>query len=129
MLHGEAVRSLCAAGLDPLIGFYHELSYKRESLACDLVEVFRARADYWVVRLFNLQILRMDHFSFAHEGTVNGACLMGKAGRAHYFPAWDTEARRWRRGMRRIANAWARAVLVVPSSEAEEDDGPDLAGD
>nr|MBP8111225.1 CRISPR-associated endonuclease Cas1 [Agitococcus sp.] len=37
LIHYESIRCLTAVGLDPLIGFYHDLSYKRESLACDMV--------------------------------------------------------------------------------------------
>lgn len=126
MLHSEAVRALCGAGLDPSLGFFHELSYGRESLACDLVEAFRPRADYWVVRLFNAQVLRMDHFSFAHESGIDGACLLGKSGRQHFYLAWETQAHHWRRGMRRIARKWAKSVLQ--SGGIDRDDRARHAG-
>ncbi len=45
LLHTDAVIACHAAGLDPLIGFYHDLSFSRESLACDLVEPLRPRVD------------------------------------------------------------------------------------
>jgi CRISPR-associated protein Cas1 len=125
MLHVEAVRALSGAGLDPAIGFFHELSYARESLACDLVEAFRPRVDLWVVRLFNRQVLRMDHFGFDHERHENGACLMTKAGRERFYPAWDVASRTWRRGMRRIAATWARQVLDALGRERA--DGSDHA--
>lgn len=121
LLHSEAVRALCGAGLDPALGFFHELSYGRESLACDLVEAFRPRADYRIVRMFNIDVLRMDHFSFAHEDGVNGACVLGKAGRQHFYLGWESAARTWRRGMRRIARAWARQVLAG----GDDGGGPD----
>jgi CRISPR-associated protein Cas1 len=38
LLHFEAVRMAHAAGLDPLLGFYHRPAFGRESLACDLIE-------------------------------------------------------------------------------------------
>ncbi len=128
MLHGEAVRALCVAGLDPALGFYHGLSYGRESLACDLVEAFRPRADYWVVRLFNRQVLRIDHFAFGHERSVDGACLLSKAGREQFYAAWELAAAPWRRGMRHIAITWAQQVLR-DHEEGAFDDRPDNIGD
>jgi hypothetical protein len=45
LLHFEAVRACYGAGLDPMIGFFHNLDFGRESLACDLVEPLRPRLD------------------------------------------------------------------------------------
>lgn len=115
LLHYEAVRALCGVGLDPLLGFYHDISYKRESLACDLVEALRPRADYWVIRLFNTQQLRLDHFSM--DERLNGGCLLGKTGRAHFYAAYECEARHWRKLLRRIVRQWVR--------DLPDDAGPD----
>ena len=120
MLHYEAVRALCGVGLDPLLGFYHDLSYKRESLACDLVETLRARADYWVIRLFNVQQLRLDHFSVDEK--LNGACLLGKAGRANYYAAYECQARHWRKLLRRVARRWANELMGMDAQQPCEDD-------
>lgn len=119
ILHADAVRALCAAGLDPMLGFFHELSYNRESLACDLVELFRAHVDYWALGLFRRQVLRVEHFSQPNDGTRDVACLMSKAGRANYYPEWDRMARGWRLSMRKIATRWARTVL--PANEQREE--------
>ncbi|MBF4102501.1 CRISPR-associated endonuclease Cas1 [Gallibacterium anatis] len=43
---------LYGSGLDPYIGFYHQLDYSRESLACDVVELFRGLYDAWSVDCF-----------------------------------------------------------------------------
>ncbi|MDQ7017307.1 MAG: CRISPR-associated endonuclease Cas1, partial [Gammaproteobacteria bacterium] len=47
LLHFNAVQAAHGAGLDPLLGFYHEPSYGRESLACDVMEPLRPRLDRW----------------------------------------------------------------------------------
>lgn len=120
LLHYEAVRALCGVGLDPLLGFYHDLSYKRESLACDLVETLRARADYWVIRLFNAQQLRLDHFSVDEK--LNGACLLGKAGGANYYAAYECQARHWRKLLRRVARRWANELMGMDAQQPCEDD-------
>lgn len=124
ILHSEAVRALCGAGLDPMLGFFHEVSYNRESLACDLVELFRARVDYWVLSLFRRQVLRLEHFTLPEDGTQDVACLMSKTGRANYYPEWDLAARGWRRAMRRIAARWARIVLDESGDREHGSYGP-----
>lgn len=48
LLHLDAVRAAHAAGVDPLLGFYHRPAFGRESLAADLVEPLRSEADSWV---------------------------------------------------------------------------------
>lgn len=104
LTHYESIRCLTAVGLDPLIGFYHDLSYKRESLACDMVELLRARIDDWVIKQFNQQVLRIDHFSV--DESVNGGCTLTKTGRAHFYAAYEYQARHWRKLLRRIARRW-----------------------
>lgn len=95
LLHFDAVHAAHSAGLDPLLGFYHQPSYGRESLASDLIEPLRASADQWVWQQFRQQNLRLEHFSYDQ-----GACLLGKAGREHFYKAWEHHAithRRWLR--------------------------------
>lgn len=104
LIHAEAVRALVSAGFDPQLGFYHLPSYGRESLACDMAEIYRPLADYWVWRLFANEILREDHFS--SSDSAERPCVLGKAGRAVYYEQYDSQARRWRRLMRRTARVW-----------------------
>lgn len=85
LLHNEAVISLFGSGFDPYIGFYHTLDFGRESLACDLVEPLRPLIDGLAVRLFSRQTLRKEHFS-----TQSGACLLGKAGRQHFYQEYNS---------------------------------------
>ena len=104
LLHAEAIRVLVSTGFDPQLGIYHLPSYGRESLACDLVELYRPLAEQWVWRLFAGETLRAEHFSVAEQpGT---ACLLGKAGRSEYYRLYETQSRRWRKMMRRTAKHW-----------------------
>lgn len=60
-----------AMGSDPYIGFFHEISYGRPSLALDLMEEFRHPfVDRLVLRLFNKQILDDDDFRTEDNGQV-----------------------------------------------------------
>ncbi|HMA65275.1 MAG TPA: CRISPR-associated endonuclease Cas1, partial [Chitinispirillaceae bacterium] len=63
----EAILEAC--GLDPYIGFFHEITYGRASLSLDLMEEFRhPLVDRLVLRLFNRKILSDDDFEVKDEG-------------------------------------------------------------
>lgn len=105
LLHFEAVRVAHQRGLDPSLGFFHDLAYGRESLACDLAEPLRADVDEWVWRLFAERQLRAEHF--ARDG---GAVLLGKAGRALFYAEHERAATAWRRRLHRWAAALVRLL-------------------
>jgi CRISPR-associated protein Cas1 len=105
LLHFEAVATGHGAGLDVMIGFFHRPAFGRESLACDLIEPLRPRLDAWVWQLFQERVLREEHF--AHD---KGACLLHKAGRAHFYQAYEVFAAPVRRLLRRECNALARGL-------------------
>lgn len=119
MLHFDAVRAAHVAGLDPMIGFYHCLAHGRESLACDLVEPLRPRADSWVWSLFRGRTLRAEHFSID-----KGACLLVKAGRERFYGAYEAFANLPRRWLRRQCSSLATA-LRAQSDGVLVDSDPD----
>jgi len=106
LLHSEAILAAHAAGLDPAIGFFHQTSFGRESLASDLIEAHRAAVDAWVLQLFNQQTLRADNFSTTSEG-----CLLGKAGRTVFYKAWEPVAEHLRRALDRQTRSLIRTLL------------------
>jgi CRISPR-associated protein Cas1 len=105
--------------LDPLLGFFHEPAYGRESLACDLVEPLRPRLDSWVWWLFRKEALRAAQF--AHD---KGACLLNKTGRGTFFAAYEAAAPRWRRYLRLQAYRLGRELLVLAPDLAIVEDEP-----
>lgn len=107
LLHFEAVRAAHAAGLDPLLGFYHRPAFGRESLACDLIEPLRPSVDKWIWHLFRTRELRAEHF-----GSDKGACLMGKAGRGHFYAGWERFAKLPRRWLRQRCARLARQLTA-----------------
>jgi CRISPR-associated protein Cas1 len=97
LLYSEACKALFGAGLDPMFGCYHKLSYSRQSLACDLMELFRVSADLWLVQQVKTQIFRPEHFTFhTHDG-----CRLTKTARQLFYPAYQGQAKQWRAQMRR----------------------------
>ena len=86
LLHYEAVQNIYKTGLDPYIGFYHQPSFGRESLACDLIEPLRPICDKFTYNLFRSSTLRIDHFSIDED-----KCLLTKTGRAYFYKAWEEQ--------------------------------------
>jgi CRISPR-associated protein Cas1 len=103
LLHYDAVRACHIVGLDSMLGFYHDLSFGRESLACDLMEPLRPVMDGWVWRLFREKELRTEHFS-----DDQGRCVMNKAGRQRFYAFYEANAGSSRRLLRRYGHALAR---------------------
>lgn len=116
LLHGNAVQACWGAGLDPMVGFLHLPSPGRESLACDLVEPWRIRVEAWVWEAWQTRTLRAEHFG--RDGS--GACLIGKAGRQHFYSEIHPVLMRCRKGL-------ARQARIVARSLAGKADG--LSGD
>lgn len=84
LLHSEAVLAIYGAGLDPFIGFYHQIDFGRESMACDLIEPLRIDVDKFAIDVFRKEALRPEDFS-----TTESGCLLGKAGRGKFYGLWE----------------------------------------
>jgi len=123
LLHYDAVRAAHAAGIDPFVGFYHGPAHGRESLACDLIEPLRPRVDEWIRTLFRDRVIRGEHFT-----VDKGACLLGKAGREHFYAAWEGFAPLHRHHLRRQC-AMLVAAMRQPghpfAASGVEGEGPD----
>lgn len=91
--------ALFACGLEPALGFLHQISYGRNSLACDVLELIRPAIDAWVLNLFAKQFLTTDHFF-----TQDQACLLNKTGREHFYQHWAAKRRILLRHVLRLLN-------------------------
>ncbi|MGL4517372.1 MAG: CRISPR-associated endonuclease Cas1, partial [Shewanella sp.] len=76
----------------------------RASLACDLVELLRHQVDRLVWDLVRHQLIRREHFT--HE--QQGACLLNKTGRQHFYEAYMLQAPQWLATLRRYSALFAR---------------------
>lgn len=119
LLQSQAVQACWGAGLDPMVGFLHAPAHGRASLACDLVEPWRARIDDWVWQQFRSRALRPEHFG--SDGA--GACLMGKAARSQFYAAVTPLQQRCAAALRRHARMAARTLAAA----ADMPDGADGA--
>ena len=100
LLHYDAVRACHTVGLDAMLGFYHDISFGRESLACDLMEPLRPLMDRWVWQMFKDRQLRIEHFS-----SDNDRCQMNKAGRQCFYSFYESRVGPARRLLRRYGYA------------------------
>lgn len=112
----EAAREGAIAGLDLGAGLIHGLAHGREALALDLVEPARPHVDRMVHDLFHSRRLTDRHVTREPDGAV----LLGKAGRAAFYEAWEDEAapviRPLLRGLCRTA---VRRLRALPPGPAE----------
>ncbi|MEX5214302.1 MAG: CRISPR-associated endonuclease Cas1 [Nitrospiraceae bacterium] len=117
LAHWEWVRECEVIGLDSLVGFYHELDYGRESLACDLMEPFRPTVDRWVWELFSTRQFEGRDFT---SDTDRPGCALKKAARGRYYAAYESWIAPHRSQMRETVAALARRIL---------DDGTDTVSE
>lgn len=110
----EAGRQAQIVGLDPAIGALHTLAPGRDSLALDLVEPARPKIDAMVQDLFLRRTLRADHFSASPDGAV----LLGKAGRAAFYAAYEALSPALARYLRKLARAASRRVRALAAERA-----------
>ncbi len=86
LLCTEATGAVASHGLDPFVGFLHDLDYGRPSLALDLMEEFRhAVVDRFVLSAINHHAFQEDHF----EPHANGAVLMKDEPRKKFFRLFE----------------------------------------
>lgn len=128
LLHAELAISLYGAGLDPYVGFYHQLEFARESLASDLMEPLRPRADRFALHLLRSKTLRVEDFS-----TTESGCLLGKAGRVRYYAAYEEHSETLRRAVNNEVEWIANCVGLIqedsPVRPAGEFEALDAAED
>ncbi|MBI2376586.1 MAG: CRISPR-associated endonuclease Cas1 [Deltaproteobacteria bacterium] len=85
LLVKEAALALGAAGLEPMIGFFHKPRFGRPGLALDLMEEFRPIvADSTAVTVFNTGVLGPDDFVRG-----NGACALRAPARKRLIEAYE----------------------------------------
>jgi len=112
LLHYEIVREVEVIGLDPTIGFYHQFEYGRESIACDLVELYRSEVDRFVWGLCrDRQFTERDFYS---DGERPG-CYLKKGARARFYPFYEEWAKQMRPLFVEEVRTLARRIM--------EDDG------
>lgn len=90
LLAHECRGALESVGLDPQIGFLHELRPGRSALALDLMEEFRAIiAERVALSLVNLKQINYKNFKFSESGAV----IMSDDARKVLLEAWQKKKR------------------------------------
>lgn len=85
LLTKDCVVAATAVGLDPYLGFYHQVKAGKPALALDLMEPFRPiLADSVVLTAINNRMVTPDHFIMAGESVV-----MSDTGRKHFLLAYE----------------------------------------
>lgn len=108
LVHWEWVRECETIGLDPVIGFYHDFEYGRDSLACDLMEPDRPIIDRWIFELFHTRQFTGRDFAADRE---RPGCYLKKAARRRYYPLYEAWMRDRRGHMREAVTRLVHEVL------------------
>lgn len=108
LLHYEIVREIEVIGLDPTIGFYHKFEYGRESLACDLVELFRVIVDKFVWEIFRERKFLVRDFFMNNN---NSGCYLKKESRNRFYPIYEEWVKDKRSSFRDEVRELARRIL------------------
>jgi CRISPR-associated protein Cas1 len=87
LLMHEAAALLEGLGLDPYVGFLHQIDYGRPSLALDVIESFRHPvADRLVLRLFNKGVVGAEDFG-KHDGRTG--VFLNPAGLVRFLESYE----------------------------------------
>jgi CRISP-associated protein Cas1 len=109
----ESVNAIKTVGLDSSLGCLHEPYYRRDSLACDLMEPLRPLVDKWVYQLFQQQIIRSEDFSMNESG-----CELHSAGKQRFYEEFRQKLPFFRRLLRRYARHTANIVCQYEQSQS-----------
>ena len=86
VLANELCSLIDGVGLDPGLGFYHEVAYGRPSLALDLLEMFRHPViDRLMLTVFNRGSLDQQDFRPVPEGGI----YLSETGKRDFFAAYE----------------------------------------
>ncbi|MEG2285778.1 MAG: CRISPR-associated endonuclease Cas1, partial [Eubacterium sp.] len=95
------------AGFETSLGFLHNLQYGRASLACDIIEEFRAPViDRLVVSLFNNKRLKGEDF----QNEVSGCCLK-KEGFVAFIKAYEEQSQKFMKNIKEQVMKLKKAIL------------------
>ncbi len=115
MVNAEAAMALHSAGFDPYVGFYHQLAFGRQSLACDILETVRPLVDRFCLQLVSSQTLSAEHFS-----QTNAGCMLGKAGRSRFYGNYEQYAEQFRTVLAREVAELSRQIQPeIPDNNIE----------
>jgi CRISP-associated protein Cas1 len=94
MLYGKVETALLKAGIDPYIGIFHRDEYNRPVLVYDVIERYRAWADYTVCSLCKQEVMFLEFFE-----VEQGAFYLNPFGKRLLIQAFEdylSEVINWR---------------------------------
>jgi CRISPR-associated protein Cas1 len=85
LLTADLMSAIQTVGLDPYVGFFHQLKYGKPCLALDLMEEFRPIiADSVVITLINNRRIKPEDFTQSH-----GGWYLKEHGRKAFYAAYE----------------------------------------
>jgi CRISPR-associated endonuclease Cas1 len=116
VLESESRLALAALGLDPGLGFLHNDSKVRDSLACDLMEPVRPQVDAFLLDWLGRGPLRRDWFFEQRDGNCR---LMGS-----FAVQLSQTASTWRDAVAPFAEGITKSLWSVRSGRSQREAPP-----
>jgi CRISPR-associated protein Cas1 len=86
LIYNEISSLLDGLGFDPYLGYFHEISYGRASLACDIQEEFRIIADKLTLYLINNRMVTENDF---YKNQADGSFFLKREFMKKYFLEYE----------------------------------------
>jgi len=91
--YSDIEKIVILSGLDPNAGIYHADTYGKPTLVFDIIELFRARVDRLVIKMFTKKIVRESWFE-SKNTTADPEMYLSKEGRRNIIKHYVTEESR-----------------------------------
>ncbi len=91
--YSDIEKIVILSGLDPNAGIYHADTYGKPTLVFDIIELFRARVDRLVIKIFTKKIVRESWFE-SKNTTADREMYLSKEGRRNIIKYYVTEESR-----------------------------------
>lgn len=81
LTYSNIEKVIILSGLDPNAGIYHADAYGKPTLVFDVIELFRAKVDRLVIKLFTKRMVKDSWFTVPQQGDPATGIFLSKEGR------------------------------------------------
>lgn len=91
LTYSNVEKVVILSGLDPNAGIYHADAYGKPTLVFDVIELFRAKVDRLVIKLFTKRMVRDSWFTASQECEPASGVFLSKEGRRVVIDEYMTD--------------------------------------
>ena len=91
LTYSNMEKVIILSGLDPNAGIYHADAYGKPTLVFDVIELFRAKVDRLVIKLFTKRMVKDSWFTVPQQGDPAAGIFLSKEGRKAIINGYMTD--------------------------------------